>query len=55
MAVNLRKRPEVIYQAGAHIRHGKIESETSEHAIIRKDDGRYVLTPQGDIAVKRTP
>lgn len=53
--VSLRKRPEVVYRAGAHTGHGQIKSETSEHATIRKDDGRYVLIPQEDIAVKRLP
>lgn len=52
---SLRKRAEVVYRAGAHIRHGTIESETGEHAIVQKDDGKYVLIPQEDIAVKRLP
>ncbi|GAA2641728.1 hypothetical protein GCM10010307_43520 [Streptomyces vastus] len=55
MAVSLRKREEVIYRAGVHVRHGHIEQETSEHAVIQKDDGKYVLIPQEDIAAKRLP
>lgn len=32
--VSLRKRPEVIYRAGVHIRHGYIEEERNGHALI---------------------
>ncbi len=44
--VSPRKRPEAIYRAGVHIRDGHIEEKRNGHALIQKDDGKFVLIPQ---------
>jgi hypothetical protein len=38
----------VMYREGNRACYGRIESETTEHVVIRTDDGTCVVIPQED-------